>query len=179
MWKSRPEENPASSTAPTQPTLSVSSPSREIPRSPEPAKTAEPFRADVAAHIGKSVLVKGQLSGSEDLYLDGQVEGSIELQNHTLVVGPNGRVRADVSAREIVIHGKVEGNIIGAERVELKRSCVLSGDIVTKRIVIEDGASFKGSVEQQTESKTGHVRAAAAASSVAPLTPQPSFMEHS
>ena len=84
----------------------------------EPMKSADSFRADVA-HIGKSVLVKGELSGSEDLYLDGEVEGSIDLQEHSLTIGPHGRVRANVKARDVVVHGKVDGNIHGTERVEL------------------------------------------------------------
>ncbi len=118
----------------------------------ESPKPQESFRADVA-HIGKSVIVKGELSGSEDLYLDGEVEGSIELQGHSLIVGPNGRVRAHIHARDVVIHGKVDGNIHGAERVELKKSAILSGDIATRRIVIEDGAFFKGGIDIQKEAK--------------------------
>src|SRR3954467_12518858 len=105
------------------------------------------------AHIGKSVIVKGELSGSEDLYLDGEVEGSIELRGNSLTVGPNGRVRANVHARDVVVHGKVDGNIRGTERVELKKSAVLNGDIATQRIVIEDGAYFKGAIDIQKVEK--------------------------
>lgn len=107
-------------------------------------------RSEVAL-IGKSVVVRGELSGSEDLYLDGQVEGSIELREHHLTIGPHGRVRANVNAREVVVHGELNGNVHGTERVELKKSAVLSGDIVTQRIVIEDGAVFKGSIDTQRE----------------------------
>jgi cytoskeletal protein CcmA (bactofilin family) len=153
-------------------------------RPPAPAKAPETFRGEVAAHIGKSVLIKGQLSGSEDLYLDGEVEGSIELHDHTLVVGPNGRVRANISAREVVVHGKVDGNITSSERVELKKSCILAGDITTRRIVIEDGAYFKGSVDLGREAKNevpkmSALAAGANAAPVAVLTPQASFLEHS
>ena len=135
-------------------------------------KTPENFRADVA-HIGKSVLVKGELSGSEDLYLDGEVEGSIELRDHSLVVGPHGRVRAHIHAKDVVVHGKVDGNIKGTERVELKKSAVLVGDINTQRIIIEDGAFFKGAIDIQKEgAKTAPKREAsvgtAAASASAP-----------
>ncbi len=105
------------------------------------------------AHIGKSVIIKGELSGSEDLYLDGEVEGTIELHQNSLTIGPNGRVRAHVNAKEVVIHGKVDGNIRGTNRVELKRSAVLVGDIVTQRVSIEDGAYFKGSIDVQREQK--------------------------
>jgi cytoskeletal protein CcmA (bactofilin family) len=106
------------------------------------------FRADVA-HIGKSVIIKGELSGSEDLYLDGEVEGSIELRGHSLVIGPNGRIRANVHAKDIVVHGKVDGNLRATEKVELKKSALLNGDIFTQRIVIEDGAFFKGAIDIQ------------------------------
>jgi cytoskeletal protein CcmA (bactofilin family) len=188
MWKPRPDEKPATSNPATQPTLAPQStfspgPNKET-RSLEPAKTSEHFRADVAAHIGKSVLVKGELSGSEDLYLDGEVEGTIELNNHTLVVGPNGRVRANISAREVVLHGRAEGNVTAKERVELKKSCVLSGDITTQRIVIEDGAFFKGSIDLQKENKAEpHKAAAAAAAAGAGIasvvaSAQTSFLEH-
>jgi cytoskeletal protein CcmA (bactofilin family) len=99
------------------------------------------------------VVIKGELSGSEDLYLDGEVEGSVELQQHSLTVGPHGRVRANVHAREIIVHGKVDGNLRADERIELKKSAILVGDIATQRIVIEDGAYFKGSIDIQKESK--------------------------
>lgn len=116
----------------------------------EAPKPVDNFKADVA-HIGKSVLVKGELSGSEDLYLDGEVEGSIQLRDHALVVGPHGRVRANVNARDVVVHGKVDGNIRGTERVELKKSAVLVGDISTQKIIIEEGAFFKGAIDIQKE----------------------------
>jgi len=112
-------------------------------------KSLDEFRADVA-HIGKSVLIKGELSGSEDLYLDGEVEGTVELRGHSLTVGPHGRVRAQTQARDIVVHGKIDGNI-RADRVELKKSATVVGDILTQRIVIEDGAFFKGSIDIQRE----------------------------
>ena len=116
----------------------------------EISRPSEGARTEVA-HIGKSVVVKGELSGSEDLYLDGEVEGSIELREHHLTIGPHGKVRASVNARDVVVHGQVNGNVRGSERVELKKSAVLTGDIVTQRIVIEDGAVFKGSLDTQRE----------------------------
>lgn len=109
-------------------------------------------RSDVAS-IGKSVIIKGELSGSEDLYLDGEVEGSIVLNGNSLTVGPNGRVRAHIKAREVVVHGKVDGNILNAERVELRTSAAVLGDITSQRIMIEDGAYFKGSVDVQRDAK--------------------------
>lgn len=154
-------------------------------RQAELPKISAPVPGEVAAHIGKSVVVKGELSGSEDLYLDGEVEGTIELRDHRLTVGPNGRIRAHISAREVIIHGKAEGNVTGSERVELKKSCVLVGDIVTQRIVIEDGAFFKGSVDLHKESKPEPRKAMAASvpsassTAVAPvLSTQASLLEH-
>jgi cytoskeletal protein CcmA (bactofilin family) len=113
---------------------------------PKMENRTDAARTDVA-HIGKSVIIKGELSGSEDLYLDGEVEGNIDLHDHNLVIGPNGRVRANVQAKDVVIHGKVDGNVTGADKVELKKSALLNGDINTQRIVIEDGAFFKGAID--------------------------------
>lgn len=109
-------------------------------------RTSDQSRSDVA-HIGKSVVVKGELSGSEDLFVDGEVEGTIELHDYNLTVGPNGRIRANINAKEVIIHGRVDGNVNGKERVELRKSAVLSGDITTQRILIEDGAYFKGGID--------------------------------
>jgi cytoskeletal protein CcmA (bactofilin family) len=101
------------------------------------------------AQIGKSVVIKGELSGSEDLYVDGQVEGSIALKGNSLTVGPSGQVKASVDAKGVVVQGKLEGNIHASDRVELRKSAVMSGDIATQRISIEDGAFVKGKVEIQ------------------------------
>jgi len=103
------------------------------------------------AHIGKSVIIKGELSGSEDLYVDGIVEGKIELEGNNLVIGPNGKVHANVNAKGVVVQGKLEGNIHADERAELRSSAVATGDIFTQRIAIEDGAYFKGKVDIQRD----------------------------
>ncbi|MFB3915750.1 MAG: polymer-forming cytoskeletal protein [Terriglobales bacterium] len=116
----------------------------------ESSKPLDSYRTNMA-HIGKSVLIKGELSGSEDLYLDGEVEGTIELRGHSLTVGPNGRVRASIHARDIVVHGKVDGSVHAGERVELKKTAILVGDIFTQRIAIEEGAYFKGGIDIQRE----------------------------
>lgn len=108
------------------------------------------------AHIGKSVFIKGELSGSEDLYVDGEVEGTIELRGHSLTVGPHGRVRAHVHARNVVVQGKVNGNIAASERVDLRASANVTGDITTARIAVEDGAFFKGGIDVQREAKPEH-----------------------
>jgi len=110
-------------------------------------------RSDMAS-IGKSVVIKGELSGSEDLYLDGEVEGSIVLNGNSLTVGPNGRVRAHIKAREVIVHGKVDGNISGSQRVELRRSAAVLGDIASQRLMIEDGAYVKGKIDVERDSKS-------------------------
>jgi cytoskeletal protein CcmA (bactofilin family) len=99
------------------------------------------------AHIGKSVMIKGELSGSEDLYLDGQVEGSILLKGNNLTVGPNGQVKASVDAKGVIVQGKLDGNLRASDRVELRKSAVVNGDIATQRIAIEEGAYLKGKVD--------------------------------
>ena len=150
MWKSRSEPEKPLTATPQPPAPSAPAITPKETRPLEMPKATDNFRAEVA-HIGKTVLVKGELSGTEDLYLDGEVEGSIELRDHSLVIGPHGRVRAHIHARDVVVHGKVDGNIKGTERVELKKSAVLSGDIFTQRIIIEDGAFFKGAIDIQKE----------------------------
>jgi len=127
------------------------------------------------AHIGKSVVIKGELSGSEDLYIDGQVEGTIELTGNNLIIGPNGQVRANVNAKGVIVKGKLDGNIRASERAELHKSAVAVGDIVTQRVAIEDGAYFKGRVDIQRESgkAEGKGAPAAAAASGAAAGGQP------
>jgi cytoskeletal protein CcmA (bactofilin family) len=104
------------------------------------------------AHIGKSVVIKGELSGSEDLYLDGNVEGSIDLRDHSLTVGPNGKVKANVSAKGVIIQGKLDGSVNASDRVELRQTAVVTGDVTTQRISIEEGAFLKGKVDIQKDS---------------------------
>ncbi len=128
----------------------------------ETPKTAE------FAHIGRSVVIKGELSGSEDLYVDGQVEGNIELSGNQLIIGPNGQVRANVNAKGVIVQGKLEGNIHAGERAELTKSAIVVGDVVTQRVAIEDGAYFKGKVDIQKDiSKTAGAKPAPASASAA------------
>ena len=103
----------------------------------------------VIAHIGKSVTIKGELSGNEDLYIDGQVEGMIEVREHNLTIGPNGRVQANVTAKQVVLHGSLKGNVRAVDRVDIRKTGSLIGDVVAARVMIEDGASIKGSVDIQ------------------------------
>ena len=100
-----------------------------------------------SATIGKAVKIAGQIFSREDLYVDGDVEGTIELMDHKLTVGPNGKVHAGVKAREVVALGAIQGNVEASERIEIRKDAKLVGDIKTARIVIEDGAYFKGSID--------------------------------
>ncbi|HZL55894.1 MAG TPA: polymer-forming cytoskeletal protein [Bryobacteraceae bacterium] len=106
------------------------------------------------ATIGKAVKVVGQIFTKEDLYVDGDVEGTIESQDNKVTVGPNGRVQAGIKAREVVILGQVKGNVEAADKVDIRKDARLEGDIVSARISIEDGALFKGSIDiRKTEIK--------------------------
>jgi cytoskeletal protein CcmA (bactofilin family) len=117
----------------------------------ETPKAPDTGRAEMTL-IGKSVVIKGELSCSEDLYIDGQVEGTINPKGNRLTIGPNGRVKANVNACAVVVQGKLEGNIQASDRVDLKQSAVVTGDIATQRISIDEGAYFKGSVNIEKES---------------------------
>ena len=149
MWNRRKEEEPAPRTTSAPPTSSE--PAKEgTPMSSLPSRPTEP-RSDVvrggAAIIGKSVVLKGQIYGREDLTIDGEVEGTVELQEHRLTIGPNGKVVATIKAREIVVLGTVQGNIETREKIDIRKEAKVIGDIRTARIVIEDGAYFKGSID--------------------------------
>ena len=116
----------------------------ETPKAPDAA------RGEMIV-IGQSVVIKGELSCSEDLYIDGQVEGTIDPKGNRLTIGPNGRVKANVTARVVVVQGKLEGNIQASDRVDLRQSAVVMGDIATHRISIDEGAYFKGILNIQRE----------------------------
>jgi len=99
------------------------------------------------ASIGKAVKIVGQIFSKEDLYVDGDLEGTVELLEHKLTVGPNGNIHAGVKAREVVALGTIQGNVEAADRIEIRKDARLVGDIRTARILIEDGAYFKGSID--------------------------------
>jgi cytoskeletal protein CcmA (bactofilin family) len=109
------------------------------------------------ASIGKSLVIKGEVSGSESLYIDGRVEGSINLPGNRLTVGRNGVVSANVTAREIVVIGKLRGNAIASDRVDIRNEGSLTGDVVAQRISIEDGAYFKGGIDIRKPGQKGEV----------------------
>jgi len=125
-----------------------------------------PKPPDVAGMIliGKSFVIKGQVSCDGDLYIDGQVEGSVDPKGNRLTIGPDGRLKANVIARAVVVSGKLEGSIQASERVDLKQSAVVVGDIVTQSISIEPGAHIKGSIEVQGGSLKNKSASASASS---------------
>ncbi len=147
MWKRKEDEYGASPEPATSGSASAAVPSP--PPRPVESPRSEATRSGEVATIGKSVVVKGELSGSEDLVIDGEVEGSITLRGQTLTVGPNGRVRANIEARNLILYGRVDGDIHATDRVDLRKSASLSGNISTARISIEDGAFFKGGIDIQ------------------------------
>ena len=101
------------------------------------------------ASIGKSIVINGELSGSEDLTIEGRVDGKIELRNHVLTIGSNGRITAQVAAKSIVVLGQVKGNLSATEKVDIRESGSVEGDIVAPRVAIADGSHFRGSIDMQ------------------------------
>jgi cytoskeletal protein CcmA (bactofilin family) len=115
--------------------------------SPQP-ETRHQTGRDVV-NIGKSVVIKGELNGSEDLTIEGQVEGKIELKDHVLTIGPNGKIKAQVFAKALIVLGEVNGNVNATEKVEIRDGGSVDGDIISPRVAIAEGAHFRGSVDMQ------------------------------
>ncbi len=149
MWNRRKEEEYAAKPV-SAPPISSQLAKEGIPMSTLPTRSSEPhpdFSRGSSAVLGKSVIVKGEIHGREDLTIDGEVEGTIELQEHKLTIGPNAKVNATVKAREVVVLGALHGSVETRDRVEIRKEARLVGDIRTARIMIEDGAYFKGAVD--------------------------------
>jgi cytoskeletal protein CcmA (bactofilin family) len=146
MWKpsAQPGSNsPAPADLQRQPNPPAPAPEYNNP--PKPVSSA--IAVSDQATIGKSLVIKGEVTGSESLYIDGRVEGSIHLPGNRVTVGRNGVVAANITARETVILGKVRGNVIATDRVDIRNEGSLTGDVVAQRISIEDGAFFKGGID--------------------------------
>jgi cytoskeletal protein CcmA (bactofilin family) len=121
-------------------------------------------------NIGKSVLIKGELSGSEDLTIEGQVEGKIELRQNVLTIGPNGRIKAQIFAKAVIIQGEVHGNITASERVDIRDNGSVEGDLAAPRVAIADGAHFRGGIDmQKAGAKPGDVKQAETKPAAAPV----------
>ncbi|MGH9487998.1 MAG: bactofilin family protein [Terriglobales bacterium] len=140
--------------------------------------TINPARPE-SSHLGKSFHFKGDISGTEDIYIDGEVEGTIQLPNQIVTIGPNGAVSADIQARELIVHGKVKGNAKAQDRIEVGRSGSVLGDMAMARISIQDGAFIQGRVDIRVAGAAAPGQpqraeaAAAAAAAAAPPTPVP------
>jgi cytoskeletal protein CcmA (bactofilin family) len=154
MWNKKREDEPfrPAYTPPAPPAspVAVNNPvevRKETPLSNMPPARFEPESRGGAATIGKAVKVVGQIFSQEDLYIDGEVEGTVESLEHKLTIGPNGTVRATVKAREVVALGVIQGNVEATDKIEIRKDAKLTGDIRTARIIIEDGAYFKGSID--------------------------------
>ena len=123
---------------------------------PQPAPAGSPIRPEASrnlerdiVNIGKSVIIKGELSGSEDLTIEGQVEGTIQLLENVLTIGPNGKIKAQVFAKSVIILGSVTGNVTASEKVDIRDNGSVDGDIVSPKVAIAEGAHFRGSVDMQ------------------------------
>jgi cytoskeletal protein CcmA (bactofilin family) len=165
MWKPN-QTGPTSPSTPepARPTPPTSAPTTFDPGAARPAAAAATSSAlpnGEQATIGKSLIVKGEVSGSESLFIDGKVEGAINLSGNRVTVGRNGQVAANIIAREVVVLGKVRGNIQASDRVDIRSEGSLTGDVAAARISIEDGAYFKGGIDIRKPGDTKNGAAAA------------------
>ena len=152
MWNKKPDPPqkpaytpPAPPPQPAQVTAPIAEARKETaPVSSMPPARFEPENRGGAATIGKAVKIAGNIYSREDLYVDGELEGTVEAMEHKLTIGPNGNVKATVKAREVVVLGSIHGNVEATDKIEIRKDAKLTGDIRTARIIIEDGAYFKG-----------------------------------
>ena len=144
MWK-RDESPKPTSSQPTAPVAPVT-PSQPVSAASQPE--IRRIERDMV-NIGKSVVIKGELNGSEDLTVEGHVEGRIELKDHVLTIGPNGKIKAQVFAKAVIVLGEVNGNVTATEKVDIRDGGSVDGDIIAPRVAIAEGAHFRGSVDMQ------------------------------
>jgi cytoskeletal protein CcmA (bactofilin family) len=168
MWKRdeavrSPSGHPAAAPQPSQPAP---------PATPSPRPEASHFMERDNVNIGKSVVIKGELNGSEDLTIEGQVEGTIQLRDHVLTIGPNGKIKAQVFAKSVIVLGEVTGNVTASEKVDIRDKGSVDGDIISPRVAIAEGAHFRGSVDMQRKSTPSQPQPAAAKPAPA-APPQP------
>lgn len=150
-WNKRDDQPNAPETAPTAPRPMSSAPSTPVTSSPGPSP--EPKRSGDRATIGPSIIIKGDLSGGEDLVIEGRVEGKVDLKQHNVTVGRSGRVKADIFGKVVTIEGEVDGNVFAQEQAILRQAGAIRGNITAPRVILEDGSRFKGSIDM--ESKDG------------------------
>jgi len=150
MWKRDDAVKPAAPAAPAAPAQTTThSPAAETAATRPTAGNAQHGLERHAVNIGKSVVIKGELNGSEDLTIEGQVEGKIELRQNVLTIGPNGRIKAQVFAKAVIILGEVVGNVSATEKVDIRDNGSVDGDIASPRVAIAEGAHFRGSIDMQ------------------------------
>jgi cytoskeletal protein CcmA (bactofilin family) len=174
MWKRDEAVKPTTSAG----TGSANAPTGGAPAAAEAARTSPTTTHDpqrglerMAVNIGKSVVIKGELNGSEDLTIEGQVEGKIELRQNVLTIGANGKIKAQVFAKSVIILGEVTGNVTATEKVDIRDNGSVDGDIAAPRVAIAEGAHFRGSIDmQRTGGKAGEPKAENKAAA-APATP--------
>ena len=164
MWKRDEAVRPIAPPAVPAPAPPVAAPS---PRPIVDTQAQQPERDIV--NIGKSVVIKGELNGSEDLTIEGHVEGKIELREHVLTIGPNGRIKAAVFAKSVVVLGEVIGNVTAAEKVDIRDNGSVDGDIVAPRVAIAEGAHFRGTVDMQRKGAAPVATAGKAAAAPQPV----------
>jgi cytoskeletal protein CcmA (bactofilin family) len=152
MWKRDEAVKPPTPPSPAPPAPVV--PAASAPTVTSHIETRGAGARDVV-HIGKSVVIKGELNGSEDLTIEGHVEGKIELRDHVLTIGPNGKIRASVFAKAVIVVGEVVGNITSTEKVEIRDNGSVDGDIISPRVAIAEGAHFRGSVDMKRGGAAG------------------------
>lgn len=139
MWK---KDEPPSSAA-----GSVSGPTSPSVPPPSPAPSRPPASGGERAIIGPSIAITGEVNGDEDLLIQGRVDGTVNLEQHAVTVGPEGRVKAGINGRVVVVEGSVEGDLRALEQIILRRSARVSGDVTAPRVVLEDGATFRGRID--------------------------------
>ena len=170
MWKRdqgvRPTPGREATGAPAQPPPAGGPAAAPAALGPE-SESRRHMDKDVV-NIGKSVVIKGELNGSEDLTIEGHVEGKIELRDHVLTIGPNGKIKAEVFAKVVIVLGDVRGNIVASEKVDIRDSGSVDGDIAAPRVAIAEGAHFRGSVDMQKKVESPRPAPQAETKSAAP-----------
>jgi len=163
MWKK--EDAKPEGVADNSPAPAVSSKAPAgTPSSTPLSSGALPASSRAAACISQGIRIKGEVTGSEDLFVDGLIDGKLNLTNGSLTIGPNGTVKADVNAREVIVRGRIEGKVTGRDKVQLWSTGQVTGEVLTDRLAIEEGASLKGKVEAGKQpAKTSETKAVAAA----------------
>ena len=164
-----------------KPTAPAPAPAAHQPVSTAPAPQPETRRIERdVVNIGKSVVIKGELNGSEDLTIEGHVEGKIELKDHVLTIGPNGRIKAQVLAKSVIVLGEVNGNVTATEKVDIRDGGSVDGDIISPRVAIAEGAHFRGTVDMQRKATAGQQAQPSAkpAATATTSAPQPQVAAH-